>query len=128
MTPAALSSVASLSPLWPRRTASRRTICRVDRRRNRLWRSRQARRGPTNHIIDKHVKPELALPRKSDEGGIMSKDGPPISSGYRHGGLAALRTGLPASATALRSKPTEGELEARQTLEKFAAYPERTKS
>src|SRR5437762_1382472 len=58
----------------------------------------------------------------------MSKDGPPISSGYRHGGLAALRTGLPASATSLRSKPTEGEREARQTLAKFANYPERTNS
>jgi hypothetical protein len=58
----------------------------------------------------------------------MSRDGPPISSGYRHGGLAALHTGLPASATALRSKPAEGELEARQTLAKFANYPERTKS
>jgi hypothetical protein len=58
----------------------------------------------------------------------MSKDGPPISSGYRHGRLAALHTGLPASATALRSKPTQGELEARQTLAKFANYPERTNS
>lgn len=58
----------------------------------------------------------------------MPKDGPPISSGYRYGGLEALRTGLPASATTLRSKPAEGELEARQTLDKFAAYPERAKS
>jgi hypothetical protein len=58
----------------------------------------------------------------------MSKDGPPISGGYRYGGLESLRTGLPASAMALRSKPAEGELEARQTLFKFAAYPERAKS
>ncbi|MHB8269258.1 hypothetical protein [Bradyrhizobium sp.] len=58
----------------------------------------------------------------------MAKDGPPISGGYRYGGLEAVRTGLPASATALRSKPAEGELEARQALDKFAAYPERTKS
>lgn len=58
----------------------------------------------------------------------MSKDGPPISSGYRYGGAEALRTGLPTTATALRSKLTEGELVARQTLVKFAAYPERTKS
>jgi len=58
----------------------------------------------------------------------MSKDGPPISSGYRHGGLAAFRTGLPASATALPSRPSEGELQARQTLAQFANYPERAKS
>jgi hypothetical protein len=58
----------------------------------------------------------------------MPKDGPPISSGYRYGGREAVRTGLPASATALRSKPAEGELEARQTLVKFASYPERAKS
>lgn len=58
----------------------------------------------------------------------MSKDGPPISSGYRYGSLEAFRTGLPASATALRSKPTEDELKARETLVKFAAYPDRTKS
>jgi hypothetical protein len=58
----------------------------------------------------------------------MSKDGPPISSGYRYGRLEAFRTGLPATAAALHSKPTEGELKARQTLVKFAAYPERTKS
>lgn len=58
----------------------------------------------------------------------MSKDGPPISSGYRYGGVEALRTGLPTSATALRSKPREDELAARRTLETFAAYPERAKS
>jgi hypothetical protein len=58
----------------------------------------------------------------------MSKDGPPISSGYRHGRLEAFRTGLPARAVALRSNPTEGELKARQTLVNFAAYPERAKS
>jgi hypothetical protein len=58
----------------------------------------------------------------------MSKDGPPISGGYRYGRLEAFRTGLPASAAALHSKPTEDELKARQTLDKFAAYPERTKS
>jgi hypothetical protein len=58
----------------------------------------------------------------------MSKDGPPVSSGYRYGGIEALRTGLPPSATTLGSKPSEGELEARQTLVKFAAYPERAKS
>jgi hypothetical protein len=58
----------------------------------------------------------------------MAKDGPPISGGYRYGGLEAIRTGLPASAMSLRSKLAEGELEARQTLDKFAAYPERTKS
>lgn len=58
----------------------------------------------------------------------MAKDGPPISGGYRYGGLEALRTGLPASATTLRSKPAEVELEARLTLAKFTAYPERTRS
>lgn len=58
----------------------------------------------------------------------MSKDGPPISSGYRYGGREALRTGLPTSATALRSKPPEGDLEARLNLAKFANYPERTNS
>jgi hypothetical protein len=58
----------------------------------------------------------------------MPKDGPPISGGYRYGRLEAFRTGLPARAAALRSKPTEGEIRARQTLEKFAAYPERAKS
>jgi hypothetical protein len=58
----------------------------------------------------------------------MSKDGPPISSGYRYGSFEAFRTGLPARAMALRSKPTEGELKARQTLVNFAAYPERAKS
>jgi hypothetical protein len=58
----------------------------------------------------------------------MPKDGPPISGGYRYGGLEALRTGLPASATTPRAKPSESELEARQTLNKFAAYPERAKS
>jgi hypothetical protein len=67
-------------------------------------------------------------PTKIAGGRIMPKDGPPISGGYRYGGVEALRTGLPASATSLRSKPAEGELEARQTLVKFAAYPERTKS
>ncbi len=58
----------------------------------------------------------------------MSKDGPPISGGYRHGRLEAFRTGLPARASALPSKPSEGDLEARRTLVKFAAYPERTRS
>ena len=58
----------------------------------------------------------------------MSKDGPPISSGYRHGRLEAFRTGLPARAATLHSKPSEGDLKARQTLVKFAAYPERAKS
>jgi hypothetical protein len=58
----------------------------------------------------------------------MSKDGPPISGGYRYGRLEAFRTGLPASAATLRSKPTGGELKARQTLVEFAAYPERAKS
>lgn len=51
-----------------------------------------------------------------------------LAAVYRHGGRDALRTGLPTSAVALRSKPTEGELKARQELVKFAAYPERTKS
>ncbi|MGJ4901882.1 hypothetical protein ACQR0V_09950 [Bradyrhizobium sp. HKCCYLS2058] len=58
----------------------------------------------------------------------MSKDGPPISGGYRYGEVEALRTGLPTSAMATRRKPTVDELEARKTLVKFAAYPERTKS
>jgi hypothetical protein len=58
----------------------------------------------------------------------MSKDGPPISGGYRYGAVQSLRTGLPTSATTLRSKPREGELGARQTLDKFAAYPERARS
>jgi len=52
-----------------------------------------------------------------------------FSGGYRYGGLESSRAGLPASATTLRSKPTdEGELENDKTLENFAAYPERAKS
>jgi hypothetical protein len=58
----------------------------------------------------------------------MSKDGPPISSGYRHGGDKAMHSGLSPKATYPRSNATDTEsLQAWQDLDDFARYHERTK-
>jgi hypothetical protein len=57
----------------------------------------------------------------------MSKDGPPISGGYRYGSLNALRAKLPAKAVSPRGAVTEADSQARRTLADFAAYPARTK-
>ena len=58
----------------------------------------------------------------------MSKDGPPISGGYRYGSLNAFRARLPASAINPRRIVTEADSKARKSLSDFAAYPVRTKS
>src|SRR6202035_5826351 len=59
---------------------------------------------------------------------VMSKDGPPISSGYRYGTLNAFRANLPAEALKPRGVVTEADARARQNLSDFAAYPARAKS
>ena len=58
----------------------------------------------------------------------MAKDGPPISSGLRFGGLNALRAKLPQKALNPRGVVTETDARARRALADFAAYPDRTKS
>jgi hypothetical protein len=58
----------------------------------------------------------------------MSKDGPPISSGYRYGTLNAFRANLSAEALKPRGVVTEADARARQNLSDFAAYPARAKS
>jgi hypothetical protein len=58
----------------------------------------------------------------------MSKDGPPISGGFRFGGIKAMRTGLPPKATNLQAIVTDADLEARRSLSDFASYHARAKS
>jgi hypothetical protein len=58
----------------------------------------------------------------------MSKDGPPSSStGYRFGGLEALRAGLPPKAASPRVR-TAADLEAGANLAAFTDYSGRVKS
>jgi hypothetical protein len=59
----------------------------------------------------------------------MPKDGPPSSSsGYRFGGLAAFRSGLPPKAATPRGPRTDAELKAGESLADFTDYFGRTKS
>jgi hypothetical protein len=71
----------------------------------------------------------MALRRHSKpRGDAMAKDGPPASGGFRYGARAAMAAQLPARSVRLRGVPTKENLQARQSLVDFAAYPSRAKS